>query len=375
MKKKKTTTLDRKKFIKTAALGIGAIGIGACTPSKETESDNSPNIITSKKYKWKMVTTWPPNFPVLGEGAKLFAEWIKIMSGGRMEIKVYGGGELVPALEVFEAVNSGASEMGHGASYYWAGKAKATQFFTAIPFGLNSQQMYAWLLYGGGYELWRELYAGFNLVPFVGGNTGVQMAGWFNKPIESVADFKGLKMRIPGLGGKVIEELGGTAVLSAGSEIYTNLERGVIDATEWIGPYHDYLMGFHNIAKYYYAPGWHEPGAVLETIVNKRAYDKLPLDLQTIIAAASERLALWVISEFEAKNIVYFDKIINESNVEVKVFDKSVINAIKKVCYDVLDGVATSDPESKKIYDNFSQFRTGIKKWAKYSEQLYHDFM
>ncbi len=369
MKDKK---IDRKKFISTLGLGAVALSTGLSACQSGDKPIETPNIITNKSYRWKLVTTWPPNFPVLGKGATLFAQWVREMSGGRMDIRVYGGGELVPPLEVFEAVYSGAAEMGHGASYYWAGRSQAAQFFTSIPFGLNSQQIYSWMLFGGGYELWREVYSDFNLMPFIGGNTGVQMAGWFNKEINSLEDFKGLKMRIPGLGGKVLEKLGGTAVLSPGSELYTNLERGVIDATEWIGPYHDYLMGFHQIAKYYYAPGWHEPGSVLETIVNKRDYDSLPKDLQTIIAAASERLALWVISEFEAKNNEYLQKIKQESNAEIRMIDKITLGGIRDVTNDVITELVDKDPVAKKVQDNFSTFAKGIRNWSRYSEGLYH---
>ena len=247
---KNKKTINRKNFIKKAALSaLTGASLLSCKPKSDSK-ERSIAIISQKKYKWKMVTTWPPNFPVLGEACNHFAQWVEEMTDGQISINVYGGGELIPALECFEAVSSGAVEIGSGASYYWAGRSPATQFFTTVPFGMNAQQMNSWLYCGGGQELWKELYAGYNLVPFPAGNTGVQMAGWFNKEINTIEDFKGLKMRIPGLGGKVLERAGGSAVLSAGSEIYTNLERGVIDATEWIGPYHDYNMGFHKIAKY-----------------------------------------------------------------------------------------------------------------------------
>ncbi|MEL6987322.1 MAG: TRAP transporter substrate-binding protein, partial [Bacteroidota bacterium] len=257
-----------------------------------TPSDLAGN---TKEYEWKMVTTWPPNFPVLGQGCNLFAQWVKEMSNGKLDIKVYGSGELIPALEVFYAVSSGTAEIGNGVSYYWAGNSPATQFFASIPFGMNAQQMMAWIEGGEGKQLWHELYDKYNLLPFPSGNTGVQMGGWFNKSIDSIEDLKGLKMRIPGIGGKVLEKAGGTAVLSAGSEIFTNLERGVIDATEWIGPYHDYKMGFHNITKYYYYPGWHEAGTILETIVNKEAYNALPKSLQSIIEAACAKQYIYTL--------------------------------------------------------------------------------
>ena len=202
--------LDRKSFLKKTALAAVTIPaiVSACSSESNGGTSDAPAAKASKKYKWKMVTTWPPNFPILGEGAEMFAEWVKEMSGGRLKIKVYGGGELVPPLEAFDAVSSGTVEMSSGASYYWAGKVPAAQFFSSIPFGMNAQQMNAWMISGGGLELWREIYAPFNVIPMLGGNSGVQMGGWFNREINSIADLKGLKMRIPGLGGKVLEKAG-----------------------------------------------------------------------------------------------------------------------------------------------------------------------
>ncbi len=319
-----------------------------------------------------MVTTWPPHFPVLGEGADLIAKWIGEMSGGRLQIQVYGGGELVPALEVFDAVSVGTAQMGHGASYYWAGKAPASQFFASVPFGMNAQQMNAWIYSGGGLELWEELYSQFNLIPMPAGNTGVQMGGWFNRAINTPDDLKGLKMRIPGLGGKVIAKAGGSAILSAGGEIYTNLERGVIDATEWIGPYHDYLMGFHKIAKYYYYPGWHEPGSVLELMVNKSAFEGLPKDLQEIVRSAAYRANTWILSEFEAKNNQYLQEIMNEKGVEVRKFPDNVLGALKKYSREVIDELTTNDAMSKKVYHSFRKFRKNITQWSDISERIYY---
>ena len=373
-KSPKRITSSKREFIKKSGLALGAAIIGSCS-SQEEKDVPLINVNSNKKYKWKMVTTWPPGFPVVGEGCERLVEWIHQMSGGRLTINVYGAGELAPALETFEAVSSGAAEMGNGVSYYWAGKAPAASFFASIPFGMNAQQMHSWILFGGGYELWRELYAPFNVIPILSGNTGVQMGGWFNKEIKSMEDFKGLKMRMPGLGGKVLAKAGGTAVLSAGSEIYTNLERGVIDATEWIGPYHDYLMGFHQISKFYYGPGWHEPGSILETIVNKREFEKLPKDLQMIITAASERLTLWCLSEFEAKNNIYLEKIFAESDVKMKSFPSDVMAQLEVYSKEVYQELSDSDPMSKKVYESFSTFSKSIKQWSSHSEKLFHDLM
>lgn len=320
-----------------------------------------------------MVTTWPPHFPVLGVGADLLAEWIQEMSEGRLKIQVYGGGELVPPLEGFDAVSQGAAQMCHGASYYWAGKAPATQFFAAVPFGMNAQQMHAWVYSGDGQTLWEELYAPFNLVPMAAGNTGVQMGGWFNREINSVDDLQGLKMRIPGLGGKVIAKAGGSAVLSAGGEIYTNLERGVIDATEWIGPYHDQLMGFHKAAKYYYYPGWHEPGTVLELIVNKPAFESLTPDLQTIVRSAAARLNIWMLSELESQNNAALSDLVENQNVHLRAFPDEVLDRLKTYSLEVVDEVVAADSMSKKVYASFEKFRQNVGEWGKLSEQMYYD--
>jgi TRAP-type mannitol/chloroaromatic compound transport system substrate-binding protein len=366
--------MDRKSFVKKVAVGtLGVTLLGAgCNTSSEGPTLNVPNINSNKQYKWKMVTTWPPNFPVVGEVANAFAQWVSTMSGGRMEINVYGAGELIPALEVFEAVSSGAAEMGSGASYYWSGRDASLPFFTSVPFGMNAQQMNAWLYGGGGLALWESLYERFNLVPRPAGNTGVQMAGWFNKEINTIDDFKGLKMRMPGLGAKVLQLAGGTSVLSSGSEIYTNLERGVIDATEWIGPYHDYLMGFHKIAKYYYAPGWHETGSNLEFIYNKRAYDNLPSDLKMILDTACYRANMWVLSEFEARNNEYLQRIRQDSEVSIRTFSAEVIDGLYAYTQEMLNDLTAKDENCKKVYTAYDIFRKGVQSWAKYSEEPYH---
>jgi len=253
--------MTRRNFIKTAATA------GLLTSTALTAS----NVHAKSTIKWKMVTTWPKNFPGLGTGANKLAQLITQMSAGRLKVKVYGATELVPAFEVFDAVSRGTAQMGHGASYYWKGKTQAAQFFAAVPFGLNAQEMNGWLYHGGGMELWQELYEPFGLIPAAAGNTGVQMAGWFNKQINSAADLKGLKMRIPGLGGEVLRRAGGTPVSLPGGEIFTSLKTGAIDATEWVGPYNDLAFGLHKAAKYYYYPGWHEPGTTLEALINKKA--------------------------------------------------------------------------------------------------------
>lgn len=362
--------IERRDFLKkaaVAAIGSGAL-INACSDEKKSEG---AGINTGEKFEWKMVTAWPPHFPILGEGADKLAKDIEEMSAGRLKIKVYGGGELVPALESFDAVSQGVADMCHSASYYWAGKAPAAQFFTAIPFGMNSQQAYSWFYNGGGIELWKEVYEPFNIIPFPAGGTGAQMGGWFNKQINSVSDLKGLKMRIPGIGGKVLNRAGGSSVLSAGGEIYTNLERGVIDAAEWAGPYHDYLMGFHKIAKYYYYPGWQEPASFIELIVNKNSFNKLPDDLKKIVEAAATAQCLTMFAEFEEKNTEYHKKLINEEKVDFRKFPDDVLKTLKKYTEEVLNEIAASDPVSKKVYESYKAFQKSAAVWTDIAERNY----
>lgn len=360
----------RRDFIKTAALaGSGALLFG-CS-NNENEKGKSANVNMNETFNWKMITAWSPHFPLLGEGADELAKNIETMSGGRIKIQVYGGGELVPPLETFDAVGQGVAEMGHAASYYWAGKAPAAQFFTSLPFGMNTTQMNAWFNYGGGLELWHEVYKPFNVIAFPCGNTGAQMGGWFNKEINSLRDIQGLKMRFPGLGGNVINKAGGTAVLSAGSEIYTNLERGVIDATDWIGPYHDYKMGFHEIAKYYYYPSWAEPTGVVELMINKSAYDSLPTDLKQIVKEAAFSANDTMLGAFKQKNAEYYLKIKNETKVEFRKFPEEVLSSFRKFAKEAVDEIIENDAMSKKVYESYNSFHENMYSWDDIVETNY----
>lgn len=350
---------DRRKFLKSGAvLASGALVYGCGTRQGE-----GPAVITGRKIEWKMVTTWPPKFPILGESAENFAAAMDKLSGGNFKIQVYGGGELVPPFETFDAVSQGVAEMGHSAPYYWAGKIPAASFFSAVPFGMNTTEVNAWLFYGGGIDLMRELYGDFNLMPFVIANTGGQMGGWFNRKIDKVSDIQGLKMRIPGLGGRIITKAGGTTVLSPGAELYTNLERGVIDALEWIGPYHDYLMGFHKIAKYYYYPGWHEPTGVIELIVNKQAYENLPAEYKEMIKyAAGENLVNSTALAF-LKNQEYFEKMKQESSITILRYPDEVLDALKQKSAEVINEITSSDAFSKKVFESYITFNRKFAEW------------
>ena len=365
--------MKRKNFFRGLALGTLSLPfLIRGTMGDTAAQQNSAQTTDQRKFTWRMVTTWPPNFPILDDGCKLFADWVRAMSNGRLDIQVFGGGELVPPLEAFDTVRNGAAEMGSGASYYWAGKAPAAQFFASVPFGMNAQQHTAWILHGGGMELWREVYGKLGVVPFLAGNTGLQMGGWFRRRIDTTADLQGLKMRIPGLGGKVLAKAGGTPVLLAGGELYTGLERGVIDATEWIGPYHDSLMGFPEIAPYYYTPGWHELGTAFELFANQERYNELPEDLRLILDTAALRLNTWVWMAFETKNAEYLEKIRATGNTEILRFPPEVLDSLRRYTRQVIDELTTGDPMAAKVYQSYSDFQQKIKPWAEITEAVYY---
>lgn len=324
-----------------------------------------------KHYNWKMVTTWPKNFPGLGYAAENFSRYVSEMSDGRLTVHVYGAGEIVPALEVFDAVSQGVADAGHGAAYYWKGKVPSSVFFTAVPFGLNAQEMNGWLQYGGGLELWQEAYAPYNLIPMAGGSTGVQMAGWFNKEINSINDLRSLKMRIPGLAGEVFAAAGGTAVRIAGGELYTSMQTGVIDALEWVGPYNDLAFGFQEVAKYYYYPGWHEPGSILEFVVNKQSLEALPADLQAIVKYASRAANQEMLDEYTARNNAALQSLVNDHNVQLRRLPDDVLQALWRGSQVVMSDLVASDPMAAKVYASYSEFYKGVRNYHHISEQAY----
>ena len=351
--------MKRRDFITKAS--VGAVATLAL-----------PNIAEAKaEFRWKMVTAWPKNFPGLGTNANLVAKNINEMSGGRINIKVYGAKELVPAFEVFDTVSKGTAEMGHSGAYYWKGKMEASQFFSSIPFGLTAQEMNGWLYYGGGMELWRELYQPFGIIPLASGNSGVQMAGWFNRKIETTEDLKGLKMRIPGLGGEVLRRLGGTPVTMPGGELFTSLQSGALDATEWVGPYNDLAFGFYKVAKYYYYPGWHEPGSTIECLINEKAFNRLPKDLQHIVLTACKAANLDMLAEYTARNNQALDILVNQHKVNVLALPDEVLKQLKSTSDEVINELTAKDAMSKKIHHSIIQFRNQAMKWHKLSEQAF----
>lgn len=340
------------------------------TESTEIQNSNAENVA---QFEWKLVTSWPKNYPGLGLAPEYFAKLVNEMSNGRLVVHVYGAREIVGPLEVFDAVSSGSVEMGHSGAYYWKGKIPAAVFFTSVPFGMNAQEFNAWLHHGGGLELWREAYAPFNLIPFAGGNTGVQMGGWFNKEINSVEDLKGLKMRIPGLGGEVFSRAGGTAQNIAGGELYTSLQTGVIDATEWVGPYNDLAFGFHQIAKYYYYPGWHEPGPGMEFTVNKQKYESLPADLQKIIEVAARAVNQEMLDEYTANNSRALNELVNKHKVELRPFPDDVLAELRKYAEEIYQEQAKDDEFFSTVYHSYTDFLASTRSYMKISEEAYFE--
>jgi TRAP-type mannitol/chloroaromatic compound transport system substrate-binding protein len=364
--------MKRREFVGGLA---AAAGVAACsTESPECEAGAAQSAET---FEWSCVTSWPPKYPGLGIAVDNLAERVAAASNGRLKIKVYGGGELVPAFEAFDAVSrgtvemghdasyyhkgkvaaaQGTVEMGHDASYYHKGKVAAAQFFTSIPFGMNAAELDGWLYYGGGLELWRELYAPFNIVPFPCGNTGVQMGGWFNREINTPEDLKGLKIRIPGLGGEVFKRAGATPVAMPGSEIFTSLQTGAVDAAEWVGAYNDVAFGLHKAASYYYYPGWQEPGAGLELMINDEAWASLPADLQSIVALAAQAITTDMMAEFTHGNAHALQQLIEDPNVDVRPFPDDVLRVLKRHTEDIVAEQSTDDEMWKKIAESYYDF-------------------
>lgn len=326
---------------------------------------------TAETIHWRMVTAWPKGFPALGTGSENFAKMVNRMSDGRLQIKVYGANEIVPAMGVFDVVSSGNIEMGHGASYYWKGKSPAMQFFTTVPFGMTAQEMNAWLQYGGGMDLWRELYLPFQVLPLAGGNSGVQMAGWFNREIHSLEDIKGLKMRIPGIAGEVFERIGGTAVNIAGGDLFIALKTGVIDALEWVGPYNDLAMGFQEAARYYYYPGWHEPGSTMELIVNQQAFNKLPDDLKAIVIAAARVTNQDILDEMIAKSSDALRTLVDDHQVQIRQLPDDVLLRLKQASDEVITETVKNDAFAQKVYQSYYDFSQNVHSYQAISEEAY----
>ena len=354
-----TKSTTRRGFLAAAATGAAA---ASALPAPA---------IAQGRVRWKMVTTWPKNFPGLGTGAQRVADRIAALTDGRMQVRLYGAGELVPAFEAFDAVRDGIAEMTHSAAYYWVAKHKSTPFFCTVPGGLTQQEHMGWIYHGGGQALWDELYAGFGLKAFLVGGTGVQMGGWFQKEITGLDSFRGLKMRIPGLGAEVINRLGATAVNMPGGEIMPALQSGVIDATEWVGPWNDLAFGFHKVARFYYGPGFHEPSSALEAVVHREKFEALPRDLQAAVENACMAENGYTLSEFTAANGTAQAVLVDKHGVRIGSFPADVVRAAYEAAGDVTAETANEGELARRIYESWSRFRTEAVERAPFAERGY----
>ena len=357
------------RYLPRAALLVAALLLptGCRDDAGEHEAAGGADTSTAQHFRWRMVTTWPVGFPIFQDAAEKFADDLRRMSSGRLDIHVHAAGELVPALQVFDAVSQGSVELGHGSAYYWAGKVPAAQFFSSVPFGINAAEMRDWL-HGDGLELWRRVYEPFGVRPVPMGNTGMQMGGWFNRPIESLEDLQGLRMRIPGLGGKVLERAGSNPVLMAGGEIYTALERGVIDATEWVGPFHDLRLGLQRTAQYYYYPGWHERGTEFELLISMAAWDSLPADLQAMVEVTAAATGTWVLARMRAENRKALEQLRAMPHVQIRRFPDDVLQRLRELTTQTLEEEAAADALFAEVYASYQNFRSSTRDWKSVTE-------
>ena len=359
----------KKVSMKKYLLIVLSIALLSCSQDDQPVPSLEP--IEESFYEWKMITSWPKNLPALGTSPEYFAEIVETMSNGRMKIRVYGANELVGGLEVFDAVSQGVAEIGHSGAYYWQGKIPGTPFFSSIPFGMTSYEQDAWLRYGGGNELWRELYKPFNLIPVRGGNSGVQMFGWFNKEINSLEDLQGLTMRIPSLGGEVFRRAGGVPVTMQVSEVFTALQTGALDATEFVSPYNDLAAGYHTVAEYYYYPGWHEPGSTLETIFNKEKFESLPKDLQEILMAGTEIMNQLLLDELMAKNNEALRVLVEEHGVQLRKLPNDVLTELHRISEEVVSEMSSVDEQTAKVYESWKNFRDNVINYNRIAEEAF----
>jgi TRAP-type mannitol/chloroaromatic compound transport system substrate-binding protein len=361
--------MSRRTFLVKA--GGMLVAAGAAT------AVDAPHVIAQPKVQWRMPTMWSPANDVLLNNAHAFAKTVSDVTGGRFSIKVFAAGELMPATGVFDGCATGSVEMFNGGSYYWAGKEPAMQWFTGLPFGLNAQGYYAWYNHDDGLKLMEEVYAPFGLVPRPGTATSPQMAGWFRKKLTSIDDLKGLKIRIPGIGGKVYSSAGSAVVLLPPGEIYTALERGTIDAVEFVGPHDDMKLGFHQVARYYYYPGWQEATSVTEFTFNRKAYDGLSTDFKRALDAAALATQTLSIGEYAVKNAVAMKKLLTEfkSKVELTRLPDALIEQFRKLSAQAVQSEADRSPIAKKVSTSYAKFQALTGDWGRVAEGGYYSLL
>ncbi|MEL7061999.1 MAG: TRAP transporter substrate-binding protein, partial [Acidobacteriota bacterium] len=367
---------DRRQFVRRAVLATGSAAAvsGSIAGCANDGSDaGAPAVHSRPKVTWRLASSFPRGLDTIYGAAEVLAERLETMTGGAFRLRTYPAGEIVPGLEVMDAVQQGTVQIGHTASYYFVGKNPALAFDCCVPFGLTSRQQTAWLTEGGGLELMRELFADFSIVNFPAGNTGVQMGGWFRRVVDGPDDLRGLKMRIPGLGGEVMSRLGAGVQVLAGSDIYPALERGAIDATEWVGPYDDEKLGFHKVADFYYYPGWWEPGPSLTYQVNRTAWDALPSEYQSALAAAAAESATVMQARYDHLNPPALERLLT-AGVEMRPFSDALMRAARDAAFDMFEEQAAADPTYRKIYDAWKPARRSAYRWFGTAEQAYARF-
>jgi TRAP-type mannitol/chloroaromatic compound transport system substrate-binding protein len=363
-------TIERRRFLAKASGAMAAVSAAAIA--------GAPNVIAQPKVQWRMSTTWTPGLDVPQGAAQRLAKVVEETSGGRFRIEVFPGGQIMAPLDCFDAASKGTIEAFMGAAYYWTVKEPAVEWFCTVPFGMNPEGMAAWYHQGDGLKLWEETYAAFNLVPRPGPAPAPQMAGWFRKQINTIGDFRGLKMRIgSSLAAKVIAKAGGTAVLTPTAEIYAALERGVIDAAELSGPHSDMKLGLHKTARYYYYPGWHEPGTTLEFGFNKKAYEALPVDLRRTLDHAAAAVQVYGLTDYHAKNAIALARLRTEfkGKVEIVQFPAPMLRELKKLAAEVVKEESEKSPIARKVHASFTKFQALVGPWDHVAEGAYHQLV
>ena len=364
----------RRAFLTGAVAGsaAGLVGAAAFTARGKT-AGSGPAVHTTKRVEWRLASSFPSSLDTIYGAGEVLSERVAAMTNGAFNIRVYESGELVPGLQVMDAVQKGSAEIGQTASYYYIGKNPALAFDTCVPFGFTPRQQNAWLHEGGGLDFVQELYSDFGIISFPAGNTGVQMGGWFRDPIATAEDLKGLKMRIPGLGGKVMDRLGVSVQVLAGGDIYQALERGAIDATEWVGPYDDKKLGFHEVAKNYYYPGWWEPGPSLSFLVNREEWDALPASYQEILRAAGREAAAAMQERYDAKNPAALKELLAEG-VQLRPFSDEILKASRAASAELIEEEAAADATYARIYEAWKGYRASSFDWFATGELAYARF-
>lgn len=355
--------MERRSFLKKAAVGasVGAVAAPALAQALPT-------------INWRLASSFPKNLDTIYGAGEIFSKRVAALTGGKFNIRVFAGGEIVPPQAVLDAVKDGTVEMGHSASYYYVGKDPTFAFDCAMPFGLTSRQQSAWFEQGGGKELLRDFFKGYGIINFMGGNTGTQMGGWFRKEIKTVADLKGLKMRIAGLAGRVMGSLGVVPQQLPAADIYPSLEKGTIDAAEWVGPYDDEKLGIYKVAPFYYAPGWWEPGPQLSFYVGLKEWEKLPKEYQAAIETATYEAHVYMQAEYDVKNPAALARLI-KNGAKLKFFSKDIMDAGHKAAAAMMDEEAAKNPKFKKIYEPWKHFRQEQNTWASVAEATMQNYL